>query len=54
MAKLNKANTCGSTSIIIPSKIIQQLGWKLGEDVVVHLNKDKTKIIIEKVIDEDI
>lgn len=49
MAKLNKANTQGSTSIIIPIKIMKELGWNIGEDVILMV-KDK-KLVIKNVKD---
>ena len=31
MAKLNRANTDGSVSIVIPKKLVAKLGWQLGD-----------------------
>jgi len=44
VAKLNKANTQGSTSVIIPVKIMKELGWKVGEEVVMIVKEGKLVI----------
>ena len=31
MAKLNKANTTGSVSIILPKSLVNALGWEVGD-----------------------
>ena len=44
MAKLNNANNAGSVSVIIPKKLLQELNWNTGEEVVLQI-KDKTLLI---------
>ena len=54
MAKLNKANTKGSVSIIIPKNLLKKLGWLCGDDVSIYLNQTQDKVIISKPVTEDI
>ena len=49
MAKLNKANTQGSTSVIIPVKTMKELGWKAGEEVVLIVKE--RKLVIKNIKD---
>ena len=46
--KLHVANNRGSTSVIIPKKIIEHLGWKAKDEVILYYDEDK-RVIIENV-----
>lgn len=37
-----------SLGIIIPKKIVKSLGWKAGDTIIVHVDYNEGKIILEK------
>lgn len=54
MSRLNKANNDGSISVIIPKRLIRILGWTTKDDITITLNKDQTKVVIQKTELEDV
>ena len=49
--KLNKANSNGSISVMIPKKLAEAIGWKAGDEVKWQLEPDlkSLKLIKEEV-----
>lgn len=42
--KLHKANTNGSLSLTIPKDIIELLGWKEKDDIIILTTEDDTML----------
>ena len=54
MAKLNKANTTGSVSVVLRKDLVKKLGWKVGDEVRIFLDdKGNERIFIEKKSDTE-
>ena len=48
MAKLNKANSTGSISVILRKDLINKLGWKVGDEVKIILDEESNRLYLEK------
>ena len=46
--KLNKANTIGSISVLIPKPIIQALNWNVGDNVEWELTNETNVLKLKK------
>ena len=46
--KLNKANTTGSISVILPKSLCDSLGWKIGDEVTWQVTKDPNLLALRR------